>query len=185
MKPKRIRRLLPLLLPARFGTVLEWTRGRPLRYLGDGPGAMKTMRLHALWMAAALLAAAPAGAQVVSGSLTNMRTADAVPYATVTITTPEGVVVASTTTDRGGRFTVHLDAGGPYVLRVTEPGFHRVVRRFTVADNATFTYRARMSEIVNDADRDHSSSAWNRGSRGSSNNRGAPPPPSGARPREN
>jgi hypothetical protein len=136
-------------------------------------------------MAAALLAAAPAGAQVVSGTLTNTRTADAVPYASVTITTPEGVVVASTSADRGGRFTLHLDTGGPYVLRVTEPGFHRVVRRFTVAENATFTYRVRMSEIAHDAEGGQSSRTWNRGGAGSTSNRGAPPPPSAGRPREN
>jgi isocitrate lyase len=139
------------------------------------------MKLKALWMAAALLAAAPAGAQVVAGTLTDMSTGNAVRYAAVTVTTPEGVVVASTSSDAAGMFTLRLDTGGPYVLRVTEPGYRPVRRAFTVADGGTFTYRARMSEVVYNVDRDHSSRAVDR----SRSNRGAPPPPASGRPREN
>jgi hypothetical protein len=112
------------------------------------------MKLHAMWMVAALLAAAPAGAQVVSGSVTNSLNGSPVPRASVTVTDEEGVTVASTTVDEGGRFTVHLEEGGRYVLRVSEAGFRESARAFRVEDNGTFTTRVRLHEVVNALDRD-------------------------------
>jgi hypothetical protein len=111
------------------------------------------MKLHATWMAAALLAAAPAGAQVVSGSVTNAATGNPVPHASVTVTDEEGTTVASTTVDGGGRFTLHLRSGGRYVVRVSEPGYSEAARRFSVQDGGTFTFRTRLSEVVNPVDR--------------------------------
>jgi hypothetical protein len=110
------------------------------------------MRLHAMWMAA-LLAAAPAGAQVVTGSVSNATNGLPVPHASVTVSTPDGITVASTTVDHGGRFTLHLDAGGSYVIRISEPGFHERRQRFAVERGRTFTIRARLSEVVSSWDR--------------------------------
>jgi uncharacterized protein YfaS (alpha-2-macroglobulin family) len=112
------------------------------------------MKLHAMWMAAALLAAAPAGAQVVSGSVTNSLNGSPVPRASVTVTDEEGVTVASTTVNEDGRFTVHLEEGGRYVLRISEAGFRESARPFRVEDNGTFTTRVRLHEVVNALDRD-------------------------------
>jgi hypothetical protein len=112
-----------------------------------------TMRMHALWMAAALLAAAPAGAQVVSGSVTNAHTGAPVPHAQVTVQDEQGATVASTTLDGGGRFTLHLPHGGRYLLRVSEAGYAESARRFSVDDGGTLTLRTRLSELVNPIDR--------------------------------
>lgn len=106
------------------------------------------MKVHAVWMmAAALLAAAPASAQVVSGSVRSARTGEPVDYASVIITNEQGVVVASTQADGGGRFTVHLQGGeGRYSLRVEEPGFHAVGATFRLAPGRSFSRHFRMSE---------------------------------------
>lgn len=106
-----------------------------------------------MWMAAALLAAAPAGAQVVSGSVTNAATGSPVPHASVTVLDEDGATVASTTVDGGGRFMVHLEEGGRYVVRISEPGFRESARRFTVDEDGTFTFRTRLHEVVSAADR--------------------------------
>jgi hypothetical protein len=107
------------------------------------------MKSKAVWMAvAALLAAAPAGAQVVSGSVQNARTSRPVEYASVIVSNAEGVIVASTQADGGGRFTVHLPAGGQYVLRIEEPGFHALGARFTVGQGRSFSRSFRMSELA-------------------------------------
>ena len=111
------------------------------------------MKLRAMWMAAALLAAAPAGAQVVSGTVTNAATGNPVPRASVTVTDEEGMTVASTTVDGGGRFTLHLESGGRYVVRVSEPGYSEASHRFSVQDGGTFIVRTRLHEVVNPVDR--------------------------------
>lgn len=103
------------------------------------------MKLHALWLAA-LLAAAPAGAQVVSGSVENARTGQGVEYASVTVVNEDGAVVVTTQADRNGRFTVHLPAPGRYAVHVSEPGFHSAGSRFTVTQGGSVHRRFRVSE---------------------------------------
>lgn len=112
------------------------------------------MKLHVMWMAAGLLAAVPAGAQVVTGSVTNSLNGNPVRRASVTVTDEEGLTVASTTVNEDGRFTVHLEEGGRYVLRINEPGYRESARPFRVEDDGTFTMRARLHEVVNVLDRD-------------------------------
>jgi hypothetical protein len=90
-----------------------------------------------------LLAAAPAGAQVVSGVVEGYG-GGTVPYASVAVTDRDGMVVASTTTDRGGRFTLHLETGGQYRLRVSEEEHMGMSVAFRVDDNGTYTRRVRL-----------------------------------------
>lgn len=90
-----------------------------------------------------LLAAAPAGAQVVSGVVEG-NGGGSVPYASVTIVDSNGAVVASTNADRGGRFTLHLTSGGYYRLRVSEEDHMGTSVGFRVADNGTYTRRVRL-----------------------------------------
>jgi hypothetical protein len=90
-----------------------------------------------------LLAAAPAGAQVVSGVVEEVA-GGSVPHASVTVTDAQGDVVASTFADRGGRFTLHLPAGGWYRLRVVEDQFMPASVSFRVEDNGTHTRRVRL-----------------------------------------
>jgi hypothetical protein len=90
-----------------------------------------------------LLAAAPAGAQVVSGVVEGY-TGGGVPYASVTITDRNGTVVASTNADRVGRFTLHLTSGGYYRLRVSEENYMGASVGFRVEDNGTYTRRVRL-----------------------------------------
>ncbi len=111
------------------------------------------MKQHAMWMAAALLAAAPAGAQVVSGTVTNATTGNPVPHASVTVTDDEGMTVASGSADGAGRLTLHLTEGGRYVARISEPGYGEAARTFSVQDGGTFTFRTRLREVVNPLDR--------------------------------
>ncbi len=92
----------------------------------------------ATWMClAALLAAAPAaGAQVVNGTVMSDRGAP-VPHAIVVVAERDGTLVAVTTADLAGRFSLDLPAGGSYRLRVR--GDASADRRFRVADDGTYT----------------------------------------------
>ena len=73
------------------------------------------MKMHWLCLPL-LLAATPAAAQVVSGTVEGAR--GVVPHAVVTILDREGTQIASTLADVGGRFTLPLPVGGLYRLRV-------------------------------------------------------------------
>jgi hypothetical protein len=90
-----------------------------------------------------LLAAVPAGAQVVSGTVVGDHGAP-VPFASVVVAERDGSMVAATSTDRGGRFSVHLPAGGSYRLRVMGDVHIPADVRFNVADGATSTHSIRL-----------------------------------------
>lgn len=93
-----------------------------------------------------LLAAAPAGAQVVTGTVEGTLRGS-VAHASVTIVNDEGIVVAQRFTDRGGRFTVHLPVGGIYKVRVLADEFQPTVRTVRVRDNGTATARFQLQEL--------------------------------------
>lgn len=91
-----------------------------------------------------LLAAAPAGAQVLSGTVEGFYRGGV--EASVTVLNEEGVAVAHRTTDRGGRFTVHLPVGGVYRLRVLADEYHPTVRTIRVRDDGTAFARIQLQE---------------------------------------
>jgi hypothetical protein len=93
-----------------------------------------------MWMClAALLAAAPAaGAQTVSGTVVGDRGLP-VPYATVVVAERDGAVIAATSADRRGRFSLLLPAGGSYRLLVRDDSHASAERRFRVADEGTYS----------------------------------------------
>jgi hypothetical protein len=93
-----------------------------------------------------LLAAAPAGAQVVTGTVEGTY-GGGVANASVSIVNEEGVMVAQRFTDRGGRFTVHLSVGGTYRVRVVADEFQSSTRTVRVGDNGTATARVRLQEL--------------------------------------
>ena len=94
-----------------------------------------------------LLAAGPAGAQVVSGTV-EARTGGIVPYAFVHVYDRTGEVVGGVSADRSGRFTLRLPAGGRYRLQVTESGYQRYTTSFRVDDDAAFTARVRLEPSI-------------------------------------
>ena len=100
--------------------------------------------MKAIWMCLPLLlAAAPAGAQVVSGTVEGMH-GGGVSHASVSVLNEEGIVVAHRTTDRGGRFTAHVPIGGLYRVRVLADEFHPATLAIRVRDNSTATARVRL-----------------------------------------
>ena len=102
--------------------------------------------MKAFWMCLPLLlAAAPAGAQVVSGSVEGLF-GGPVPHASVSVLNEEGIVVAHRITDRGGRFTAHVPVGGIYLVRVLADEFHPSTQTVRVRDNGTATARVRLHE---------------------------------------
>lgn len=131
-----------------------------------------------------LLAAAPAGAQVVSGVVEGIG-GDGVSYASVTITNRNGTVVASTSADRSGRFTLHLTSGGYYRLRVSEEDYMSTSVGFRVQDNGAYTPRVRLrprfahgNPGVGPNGRDERAAA--RGSSGTGRGGGGPRTPAGS-----
>ncbi|HST57773.1 MAG TPA: carboxypeptidase-like regulatory domain-containing protein [Longimicrobium sp.] len=91
-----------------------------------------------MWMClAALLAAAPAaGAQVVTGTVTGEGGA---PLADISVLVArrDGTVVAATTADKSGRFSIDLPAAGSYRLLVMSDTLGHAEQRFRVAEDGT------------------------------------------------
>lgn len=95
----------------------------------------------------ALLAAAPAGAQVVSGSVVDDRGAP-LANASVMVAGRNGKVVAVTSADQSGRYTLHLPAGGLYRLYVM--GEEHVVSSTLIRVEEGETYASNVRLRINE-----------------------------------
>lgn len=87
-----------------------------------------------------LLGAAPAAAQVVTGTVEGIYGV-AVRDASVTVANEEGVVIAHRFTDLGGRFTVHVPVAGVYRVRVLADDFQPASRTVRVGENGSVSTR--------------------------------------------
>jgi hypothetical protein len=84
-------------------------------------------------VSALVLAAAPAAAQVIRGTVVDSASGKPVAGAHVRVSVATGTTVGDTATGKDGLFTFHLPAAGDYVLRVSRPGYSaRTTEPFTV-----------------------------------------------------
>jgi hypothetical protein len=69
------------------------------------------------------LVAAPAHAGVLSGTITDAESSAPLEGATLSVSTPAGVALATVTSDASGRYALDVQQGGALVLRASAPGY--------------------------------------------------------------
>lgn len=93
-----------------------------------------------------LVAATPAAAQVLTGTVEGLYGAR-VSHASVMVLNEEGTVIAQRSTDGGGRFTVHLPVEGLYRVRVQADEFRTATRTYRVRENSTASARVYLEPL--------------------------------------